>query len=213
MRIMNSVGKLAAALLLCAAPGLVQAAIITITECVAGDPPAEVAVAICLGSTNSVYLNGASVDLLTYTHDITDDGFAAGDTIVSATLVIDLNDDVTDERPGGESVDISINGTLVANNYDASLDFLCTGTLPGTCGAVLIAALQAPPPGHAPILIEVHSASANNDFFFADSLLTVVANVNGGVPPGQEIPEPATLLLLACGLVGMAFLRRRKNGL
>jgi hypothetical protein len=73
---------------------------LTFTDCVTGNPPAEVSVATCSGSANSVYLSAGGTASLNYTHDLTDDGFLATDTILSAALSIDFNDDADTQNEG-----------------------------------------------------------------------------------------------------------------
>jgi hypothetical protein len=134
---------LAAAML--AGPGSAHAAIIVFTDCIAGNPPAETTAATCAGSANNVLLSAGGTTSVTYSHDLSNNGFIVGDTVTAATLAIDFNDD--GDRGGNEGVDIFIdfngNGIFaaaeqVADEFDPNgADFSCTGA----CQTSLIAAL------------------------------------------------------------------------
>ena len=87
------------------APQVAHALAISYTDCVAGNPPAEASAATCAGSTNSVLLSAGGTTSLNYTHDFTDDGFLVTDTILAASLLIDLKIPATQQK---KSISLSI---------------------------------------------------------------------------------------------------------
>jgi hypothetical protein len=190
-------------------PFAASAVPLTFSDCVAGNPPTEATVATCSGSANNVYLGAGGTTSLSYTHDVTDDGFLVSDTILSAALKIDFNDDGDTQN---ESVNIFIDfngnglftdsGEQVASGFDPSgADFSCIGS----CATALATALSD---GITAIRLAVGSAGgANNDFYFSDSLLAL--NVDRAAV--SRLPEPATLALLGSMLFGIGITARRRN--
>ena len=132
------------------APQAAHALAISYTDCVAGNPPAEASAATCAGGTNSIYfradLSAGGIATLTYTHDLTDNGFMSGDIVAAASLVIDFNDDGDQGNNEGVNIFIDFNGNgifeateQVASNFDPDgVDFSCTGA----CNTSLVAALS-----------------------------------------------------------------------
>ena len=134
-------------------------------------------------------------------HDLTDGGFSpATDTIVSASLLIELGDDPASPADGTERTEIYLDSVLVAtshnpvNDYSFVFAFPFTSLMDGLIDGVLS---TIPRPGDG----------ALGDFYYKSSILTV--NVDRAVTI-SEAPEPSTIALFAVALVGLA-LRRRKH--
>ncbi|HEU4921588.1 MAG TPA: hypothetical protein VFT23_00785 [Burkholderiales bacterium] len=134
-----------------------------------------------------------------YQHDITNDGFAIGDTITSATLYVSVRDAGGSEiyqyeiGLGPEQADIFSN--VPNNRIDQIL-----------LGALSLADLQND--GIIDVVIRITEDSNNQEgLYFVSSRL--VAQVDAiGVPPTQ-VPEPWTLALMAFGLlIGGSFSAR-----
>jgi hypothetical protein len=202
------------AAMLLAAPWPTHAAVVSYTDCIAGNPSAEASAATCAGTANNALLSAGGTTSLTYVHNINNDGFLVTDTFLSASLLIDLNDDAgTGDPAEGVKIFIDFNGNnsfadvgeKVANNHAGATDFSCTGT----CNTALLAALAD---GITGIRLAIGTAGGpNNDFYFSDSLLTVRAERQDSTQVSTQVPEPATLALLAFGLAGLGFARRRKQ--
>lgn len=180
----------------------------TFSDCVAGNPPAEQTLAACAGSTSNLYLSSRGTTALSYTHDLIDDGFLSTDTILSAALTIDFNDDGDVQN---ESVNIFIDfngngvftdgGEQVASNFDpAGGNFSCTGS----CSTSLASALAD---GITAIRLSLGAVGGvTADFYFSDSLLTLDVDRSAAV---QRLPEPGTLALLGAILFGIGISTRR----
>ena len=153
---------------------------------------------ITFGSTPSPCPAGftCTTSALSFEHDITDNGFALGDTITGATVAIHLTD-----SGGSEAYTFAIGGDQTFSSVNVPGGGGSTDTITFNLGS--LADLQA----DGKISIEVSSTSGS--FRFADSLLTaqVTPSDNQNV-----IPEPSTLLLFGLGLLGFAASRRKSAG-
>src|SRR5688572_2865793 len=86
-------------------------------------------------SANDLFLSPTGTTTLTFSHNVSDNGFLPTDSIASVSLLVDLRDD-GGPADGNEQVDIFIDfngnnafdaGEQVANDVNASGDFTCTG--------------------------------------------------------------------------------------
>ena len=134
-----------------------------------------------------------------YHHDITDDGFAIGDTITSATLYVTVRD-----AGGAETYQYEIGfepeqpGIFKNVPNDDRTDEMLLGAYLGD--------LQD---GIIDVVIRITADSNNQEgLYFVSS--TLVAQVDSaGLAPAQ-VPEPWTLALMAFGLlIGGSFSARR----
>ena len=113
----------------------------------------------------------------------------------------------------------SLTGTLLGNfEYDGPDLDLTQGTGTGIGGAgfvfVLDAAQQAMATAACPVLTNCFAGGgfqfANGSTNNGPETLHIISVANGQVPPAQ-IPEPATMALVALGLMGTAAMRRKRQ--
>ncbi|GAB6907349.1 putative Secreted protein containing PEP-CTERM bacterial domain [Desulfosarcina cetonica] len=133
---------------------------------------------------------------VSYTHDITDDGFDTifgGDYITDYSLTIRLYDDQSGwDEVFVETAFISQPGIIGDGFYNFSYTSETYGwSLAGLIQLNLLGTL------------DVTVTSVFGDFYLDYSILTA----NGESAP---VPEPATMLLLGTGLVGLAGASRKK---
>jgi len=132
-----------------------------------------------------------------YTHDLTNNSppFVPGqDLIYGYSLEIKLYDDKKgwDEILGGEVVNIDLPGIISDGGYNFSLDNNVYGW--SVAGLFSLNAFGK---------YDVTFSSLWGEFFFDSSTLVAKGEYN-------SVPEPATMLLLGLGLVGLAGVGRKK---
>ena len=148
---------------------------------------------ITFGSTPSPCPAGftCTTSALSFVHDITDNGFALGDTIISATVAIHLTD-----TGGSESYQFSIG--LAPQTFSSV-------NVPGGAGSTDIVTFTAPSLADLQVdgKIGIKVSSTDGAFSFADSLLTAQVT--------KVVPEPSTLLLFGAGLAAFGWRVRRRS--
>ena len=177
---MERISRLTAAAVLLGIAGWVNATPMTFTDVVDPEP--------------SVFVSANNASFA-FQHDVTEDGFnPATDTIVSASLLIDLGDDSGTAADGTERTEIYLDGVLVATAHNPVNDFSYVFAFPFTS---LIDGLLD---GFV-VTIARPGDGALGDFYF--NLSTLNVNVDRAARISQ-IPEPGTIALLGLGLLGLA---------
>jgi hypothetical protein len=147
--------------------------------------------------TPDILFGSNGVRSYTYTHNLQNEGFDVGQDIVfTYDLSINLFDD--DRADASEYAHIDLPGLfadrVVEINYN-NIDL----------GMSLVGWAMLNLTGQFDVTINWRSG----DFIFGDSLLTAhgwESNPNGTAP----VPEPASMLLMGTGLIGLAGFGRRK---
>lgn len=166
------------------------------------DPSPDILISFTAAPTPCPSGFTCSVANLSWVHDITDNGFALGDTIDSATLVVHLTDTGGSET---YSYTIGIGQTethlnVGASQFDThvlSVSSLADLQLDGT---ISITITHTGAPGSSP----------RTPFSFADATLTAEVTEFAVVNPNRELPVPGTLFLFGIGLAIFAGRSRRR---
>ena len=135
-----------------------------------------------------------------YQHDITDDGFSLGDTITSAVLSVNVSDTGGSEIYQYE-IGLGPNQTTVLSNVPNSrLDEV-------VLAALSLADLQLD--GIIDVVIRITGDTNNQEgLYFVSSSLTAQVTPNSTTP--AALPVPGTLALVAFGVAGLGWRRRRR---
>lgn len=166
----------------------------------------------CTGTVASNTASGTTCQSLQFVFDLgnTALGFnAATDTLASGSVTFTFYDDNTPGPDASgthtETVDISLDGILIADDFNVGNGF--TSLSPNTTSPFNVLANLSD--GQLTVLLALAPVNGNNDFYFASSRLIARGERADTPPPTSSSPEPASVLLFGTAAVGLAVRRRR----
>ena len=125
-----------------------------------------------------------------FNHNILDDGFVPStDTLTSATLDLDLYS----AAAGTVKANVKLDGHGLGARDITLMEDL----------AVQLAWLQS----DGQLLVQLKS-TGNDPIYFNNSTLTAIAD-RPGDPAGAPVPEPASMMLLGMGILGLVSFKRK----
>jgi hypothetical protein len=156
----------------------------------------------CTGSNAAVDTTsgavGGACETLSFSHLLT--GYdSTTDVLTSGTLALTFYDDA--DSPS-EKFDYTFD-LLAGNNIS-----IVSGSTGGTPSLFSLNVLSEILDGALNVVISRGTEGAQNDFYFAQSVLTVEGTRGDTIPGGEDqepsVPEPAALVLFGVGLAGAA---------
>ena len=178
---------------------------------------------VTTGSGRNKVTTDYAAQSYTYTHNLLDAGYTAGDDITAALLTIVLRDgNDANGAPGNQDpengtewprIEFNISGILAAfadNNNIGQNDSFAFDLFDGAfMNLAAIGQLEA----SGLLTITLHaiqqSEGQRSGYYFGSSLLTVTAD--DGTTPPTPAPEPGALALLGLGTLGLGIARRRRH--